>query len=212
MDIKKIFGQFLAKYDNTFIEYYDSSNLNQCFDLVSQWFDYIGYKFLLPLGVLNAYQVWKLPKLTSYFDMIENTPSAIPKVGDVVVWSKSYNGGAGHIGIATGGGDTKFFDAFEQNDPLGSKSHVKSYPYTHVLGWLHDKRAEQDNTMEDRRLYWFDLLNKPIFNKPHEELTDAHIMAWVNQYPSERYRSGEWDLTVGPQGLNLHEDSNKLSP
>lgn len=73
------------------------------------------------------------------FLKIPNTPTAIPQQGDIIIWSGDYNGGAGHTGIATGKGDVNTFDCFEQNDPLGSACHVKTYNYAYVTGWLRFK-------------------------------------------------------------------------
>lgn len=48
--------------------------------------------------------------------------------------SKPGTGGAGHVAIATGVGDTNTFQAFSQNDPTGSPSVLKTYNYSYVLG------------------------------------------------------------------------------
>lgn len=143
------FKSFLNKYDGKFVEYYDSSNLNQCFDLFGQWLDTLGLGGLVPLGVLNAYQVYDLAKLKPHFDTIPNTPNMIPLEGDVVVWAKSFNGTAGHIGIATGEGDLNKFKCFVQNDPLKSASHVKEYSYNHVLGFMRPKGYQYDELITD---------------------------------------------------------------
>ena len=62
------------------------------------------------------------------FDRIANTPSFVPKKGDIVVWSKSM-GGTGHIAIATGEGNTSYFYSYDQN---------WGYPYEPVTRHKHD--------------------------------------------------------------------------
>lgn len=132
---------FIQKWDGKYLESWDRNNLNQCTDLVLEWLKTIGRGDIIPLGILNAYEIYNPnhTKLKKYFDFIPNTPNAIPDEGDIVVWKKAYNGGAGHTGVATGRADIMSFDAFVQNDPIGSKSHVKKYKYTNVAGWLRYK-------------------------------------------------------------------------
>jgi hypothetical protein len=48
-------------------------------------------------------------------------------------------------------------------------------------------------TTMDRRPYWFDLINKVIWNKPFEEITDQMVNDWIKDYPTQRNRSGLWD-------------------
>lgn len=141
MDIKKTFTQFFNKYNQTFVEKVDATNKNQCFDLAVAWLDELG----LPRSFNHIYaqDIYLKPtaKTLENFDRIPNTPEAIPQTGDIVVWKGSYNGGVGHVGIATGRGTLDEFECFEQNDPIGSKAHNKLYSYAHVAGWLRDKRA-----------------------------------------------------------------------
>jgi len=139
MNIKQEFDKFVFKYNGKFVEVVDPTNKNQCMDLSRAWLDVLGH------GEANnhffAHQVYTAVtvKTKQYFDLISNTPEAIPQTGDIVVWSKSYNGTAGHIAICARGIDTRTFDAFSQNDPTGSPSTIRNYTYTNVLGWLRFK-------------------------------------------------------------------------
>lgn len=45
----------------------------------------------------------------------------------------------------------------------------------------------------DRRPYWFDRMNSVIWNKPHEQVTDAEVEKFVAEYPSQLSRSGLFD-------------------
>lgn len=150
------FDKFLADNNNTFVERVDSTNRNQCFDLAIYWCEYLGLPKNIFSGLLNAYQIYTNPTAITKenFTLIPNTPTGIPQKGDIVVWSNKY-GPAGHVGIATGTGDTKTFDCFEQNDPTGSNSHIKKYTYTAVLGWLRFKGNinSSDTPMENPDVY-----------------------------------------------------------
>ncbi len=41
----------------------------------------------------------------------------------------------GHVSVFENG-DTKTFNSFDQNYPVGSKCHTQSHTYKDVLGWL----------------------------------------------------------------------------
>lgn len=148
------FKDFLAKYNNQYVERVDSNAIFQCFDLAIAWCEWLGLPISIFSGLIAAHQIYNSPtKVTKdNFTLIPNTPDAVPKAGDIVVWSPFFNGGPGHVGIATGKGDTNSFECFEQNDPTGSKSHVKVYNYGSVLGWLRYKLAIQTQTMNPEQL------------------------------------------------------------
>lgn len=61
----------------------------------------------------------------------------------------------------------------------------------------------------DRRPYWFDLMNKVIWNRPHEQLSDNNINAFVQEYPSQLSRSGKWDQIAIKAGLS--GDTNEIT-
>lgn len=74
------------------------------------------------------------------FDKIKNAPENFPQLGDIIIWDHKFNTGAGHTGVATGQNtDVNKLDVFEQNDPLGSACHLKSYNYAYIIGWLRPK-------------------------------------------------------------------------
>lgn len=130
--------EYIVKWNGKYQERRDSTNLNQCFDLaVGYVIDVFGLPETTFQGLLYAYQIFDKPTdLTSKnFDFIKNTPYAVPKTGDIIVWGKTYNGTAGHVAVVNKG-NTDTFEAFSQNDPTGAKCILKTYPYTHVSGWL----------------------------------------------------------------------------
>lgn len=129
------FDKFLSDNNGKYIERVDSNALNQCFDLAIYWCENLGYPKSIYSGLLSAYQIytqWSNPA----FEKIANDATFVPIKGDTIVWSgsKPGTGGAGHVAVATGVGDTNTFQAFSQNDPTGSTSVLKTYNYSYVLG------------------------------------------------------------------------------
>ena len=120
-------------------EVVDSTNLNQCFDLVVGWADNLG----IPRSFqhLYAYQIYaNATSLTrNYYELIPNTPLAVPKKGDIVVWGRNFNGGIGHTAVATGFANLRYLEVFSQNDPIMAPCILKTYTYDHILGWLRPK-------------------------------------------------------------------------
>ena len=130
--------EHLDKWINKYQERRDPSNLNQCFDLaVGYCIDVFGLPETVFQGLLYAYQIFDKPTDLSSksFDFIKNTPYAVPKQGDIIVWGKSYNGVAGHVAVVNKA-TTDNFEAFSQNDPTGAKCILKTYNYNHISGWL----------------------------------------------------------------------------
>jgi len=207
------FKQFLDKWNGKPCEIYDPSSKDQCVDLVLAWLQALGLGHLIPLGIFNAFDMWKLPKLVPYFDFIPNTPDAIPQEGDIVVWGSSY-GKYGHVGIATGRGTLRTFSAFVQNDPIGTKSHViENYSYNGVLGWLRIKNSSNTNmtNLEKKAAWWFDLMNAVIWKKTREEMTDEMVQSWIKDYPGQRRRSGWYDKLVHYIKDRTNIDTNLVS-
>ena len=128
---------FIDKWNGKFLEAYDASNLNQCYDLITAWANYIG----LPAPMtLYAYQIYDT--CPDGWIRKQNMSNAKPEAGDIVVWAKGYAGGvAGHTAVATGAGvaegkDSDWFEVFSQNDPLGTPCKLKKYNFNYVRGWL----------------------------------------------------------------------------
>lgn len=133
-------NQFIANLNGQFVEVSSHSALYQCMDLAYLWVFCLGF----PKSTIQnqyAHQVYTNPKEITYeyFEIIPNTPSAIPEDGDLVVWKATSSNPVGHIAIALGGGTTRKFMCFEQNSPLGTPAHISERTYTGVLGWLRPK-------------------------------------------------------------------------
>lgn len=126
------FSDFLAKFNGQNGVGNTLENKGQCTGLANVFIvDYLKKSFIWgnAKDFINNYN----PK---DFEVILNTPDAIPQQSDIVIWGQAYNGNYGHVGVATGTGDLNSFECFVQNDPLGSNCHLKTYNYNSVLGWL----------------------------------------------------------------------------
>lgn len=209
-----IFDKFVSDYNNKPIKIFPNNYPPQCFEEAVKFTDLLGVPHVAgnpsPFPYPNAYQIYTDfgAFQAKYFDRIPNTPDYVPKKGDTVVWAGSLNGGIGHVATATGKGDTNSFEAFSQNWPLGSNAHLMNFSYNHVLGALRYKVSGATPSM-DRRPYWFDLINKVVWNKPYEQVTDAEVNKFVSEYPSQRARSGKWDQLCIKAGLT--GDSNVVT-
>jgi hypothetical protein len=109
------------------------ANKGQCVGLVEAWLDSLGAPHIWG----NAKDLlYNAP--TGHYKRTYNSPTNLPSVGDVVVWGNTWGSGYGHCGIVVAA-TAMAFTAFEQNDPLASKPHVKGYSYDGVIGWLTPK-------------------------------------------------------------------------
>lgn len=161
--MKDKLNQFIANVNGQFVEVSDHSNVYQCMDLAYFWVFCLGFP-KESIQRLRAFEVYTKPTPVSqkYFDKIPNTIEAIPQDGDLVVWGGDY-GPAGHIAIALGGGTTKTFKCFEQNNPLGTNAHIQMRNYDKVLGWLRPK-VDIDRSVD------------PNASRPTLEVTDQTLL------------------------------------
>ena len=124
---------------------YDGSYGVQCYDL----FNFYAHDFFAvpntDLFRFNyAYELFsrfdETTVIKTKFTKIANTSSFIPQRGDVCIWKKSLNGKAGHVAIATGEGNTKYFYSYDQNwtgrnDAMSKMKH----DYSNFYGVLRPK-------------------------------------------------------------------------
>ena len=132
------FTEFVTKYNGQKNVGNTAENKGQCVGLIANWVDELNLPHIWGHAMdlfVNADE--------KFFQKILNTPDAIPIAGDIIVWNKKFNGTVGHTGLATSTGTTSTFECFEQNDPLGSACHMKTYNYNSITGWL---RPEQPIT------------------------------------------------------------------
>lgn len=154
--------QFITKYNNQPVEVFDKNNKNQCVDLFLAYIrDVLGLGSIIPIGIVNAYDIYnKTTRFTPHATKHKNTPTFVPKRGDVAIWSSKY-GPAGHVAIVTEA-DINRFRAFSQNDPIGSPCVIREYNYNNVLGFLTPNNLPEEN---------MDKLQACL--KAHKEAVDA---------------------------------------
>ncbi len=133
------FQQFLQTYNGQQEVGSTSENIGQCTGLVNAWTSALNLPFIWG----NACDMF-VNADEQFYTKILNTPEAIPQQGDIVCWSAKFNATVGHVGICTGTGDINTFECFEQNDPLGSNCHLKTYNYKSVIGWLRPKPTQNE--------------------------------------------------------------------
>ena len=174
--------EFFDKYNNQPNVGNTPQNRGECVGLVSLWMD----NFNIPHVYGHAKDLY-VNAPDDYFAKIANTPDAIVQEGDMVVWGAGYNGTFGHTGIAKGKATVDKFDCFEQNDPLGSKPHIKTYNYAYVIGWLRFKSViiaqpiAQEPTQPIRQII-IDIYRAICGVEPSKNEIKARLDSQINTY------------------------------
>lgn len=131
------FSEFIKEYNGKSFDYDGVAGV-QCVDLIKMYLDKVFNIKAGPWGNAKDYYLnfEKLP-ISKYFIKIKNTASFIPQKGDICVWGLELNV-YGHIAIATGEGDTRYFYSYDLN--WGSKNVKKVlHSYRGFLGVLRYK-------------------------------------------------------------------------
>lgn len=133
------YDEFVRAYNGKPTDY-DGAYGAQCVDLIKAYLNKVfGIK---PGSWGNAKYYWlnfsKHSELTKNFTKIENTPSFVPKKGDIMVWNGNVGGGCGHVAICTGEGNTSEFYSYDQNWN-GKEMHKVKHDYDDVYGVLRPK-------------------------------------------------------------------------
>ena len=133
------YDEFVKAYNGKATDY-DGAYGAQCVDLIKLYLDKVfGIK---PGSWGNAKYYWlnyaEHKPLVEAFSRISNTPSFVPKRGDIMVWNGAKGGGAGHIAICTGEGNTSEFYSYDQNWNGKEMQRVK-HDYDDVYGVLRPK-------------------------------------------------------------------------
>lgn len=142
--------EFFKKYLGKRVEWDNTKNARyQCVDYVKAYIELCyGIKTSSGAAWGNAKDYYlSFPKaLQGKFKRIANTPSFVPKKGDIVIWNGTY----GHIAVADGVGNTSYFYSYDQNygstDELKKVRRVK-HSYKNFLGVLRPTSlAEKEET------------------------------------------------------------------
>lgn len=129
--------QFIDKYNGKFIDF-DKSYGPQCVDLMRQYVQEVLRMDPYTIPRANyAKNIFYNFRTNNNFKKVINTPTAVPKKGDIIFWGWRYpvTGYAGHVAIVTGANVYRFI-SFDQNYPTGSTCHYVNHDYRGVLGWL----------------------------------------------------------------------------
>lgn len=121
---------------------YDGGYSVQCVDLIKLYLDKVFNIKIGAIGNAEAYyrRYDEVPLLKNNFDRIANTPNFVPQRGDICIFGTAL-GKYGHICIATGEGDTSYFNSWDQN--WGSKEMKEiTHNYNGFLGVLRYKNKE----------------------------------------------------------------------
>lgn len=113
---------------------YDGVYDNQCTDICKQWLSDLGYSVS---GAWGNGKDWDKNGSRADLQWIANTPTGVPKEGDIMVFG---GGSYGHVSIFISG-DVNSFKSFDQNYPGGKLEPcgVFTHKYTgslYVKGWL----------------------------------------------------------------------------
>lgn len=135
------YNEFIATYNGKGTDY-DGGYGVQCVDFIKLYLDKVfGIK---PGAWGDAKYYWinfnKHPELVANFTRIANTPSFVPKKGDIMVWKGSLSGsdGCGHVAVCDGVGNTSYFYSYDQNWQGKAAKRVK-HNYNSVYGVLRPK-------------------------------------------------------------------------
>ena len=141
------FNEYFSKNIGKSIEF-DGVYPYQCCDMVNDYmqkcfniFTYYPYNF-------NAQQYFtrfnEVSALVKNFTKISNTPEFVPMKGDICVFKSADN--VGHISVATGEGNTKYFYSYDQNYNGHKYVAKEKHTYTNFLGVLRYKGNALDTT------------------------------------------------------------------
>lgn len=125
--------QFFSKWDGKKLDY-DGAYGAQCKDVFSQYNRDVAKNPNYIVG--NAHVLFDVAP-TSVYEKIKNTPSGVPRKGDIMIWSEGI-GKYGHVAIFVEGNVNRF-KSFDQNFPIGSACHYQEHNWKHVIGWLRPK-------------------------------------------------------------------------
>ena len=170
--------EFFDKWNGKGIDF-DGFYDNQCMDLAEE---YNREVVNAPRLSGNAADVWDVYPV-NFYEKIQNTPTGVPSLGDIVIWNRRVGGGFGHIAIFSEG-DANKFTSFDQNWPEGSNCHFQEHDYKNVFGWLHPKLT---NTVAVDSKVFENLVRKSttldkVVEKLHITDSETIVLAEINKF------------------------------
>lgn len=132
------YSEFISEYNGKSFDYDGVSGV-QCVDLIKMYLDKVfGIKAGAWGNAKDYYENFNNLPLKNNFERIANTPSFVPKKGDIAVFGTGLGNKYGHICIATGEGDTDNFYSYDLNWN-GKTVHKVNHTYKGFLGVLRPK-------------------------------------------------------------------------
>ena len=132
------YSEFISEYNGKSFDYDGVSGV-QCVDLIKMYLDKVfGIKAGAWGNAKDYYENFNNLPLKNSFERIANTPSFVPKKGDIAVWGAGLGNTYGHIAIATGEGNTSNFNSYDLNWN-GKTVHKVNHTYKGFLGVLRPK-------------------------------------------------------------------------
>lgn len=132
--------EFINKYNwkQVDVDNYPTYDKTQCVDLLKKYYpEVLGVPAIRGNG-----GDYFANSPSAQFLKFYNTPTGVPRPGDVMVWKKTAVLPFGHVGIVTRA-NVFWFETFEQNWPSAASpchivrhSYIGTYP---VLGWVRKK-------------------------------------------------------------------------
>jgi hypothetical protein len=107
----------------------------QCVDVANMWAKYIG--------IHESYGNANTLNYSRDCDWVPNTPTAVPKPGDIVIWN-GYPADSqyGHVALNIFGSNVHQLRCLSQNWPEGSPVHVVLFGYQGVHGWWSPRKLQ----------------------------------------------------------------------
>lgn len=148
---------FINNHNNKPLNY-DNAYGNQCMDLYHFYVQEVLPGFPHP-ALPGAAWLWNNYD-RNFYDRIDNTITAVPRPGDILIWGTKAGGGFGHVAVYVSG-NVLSFTSFDQNWPsqgyydsnrnfIGTGvCHLQNHNYFGgLLGWL---RPKQQNLTDDQK-------------------------------------------------------------
>lgn len=178
------FNELLGILNGEYKEIAGTSAKNQCVDLANTYIKYVLRLPIVEFANAKDFPI-KVAQQGNNYNWILNSPTNVPKEGDLVIWDGVY----GHIAIFIEGDANKFI-SFDENFPTGSPCHIQEHDYKNVIGWLHPKNSA--------------VITQPIAQPEggdqvnREQLIIDAYKALTGEYPTDdekRYRLEHWTNT-----------------
>ena len=191
------FQDFITRWNGKYIDF-DGVYGAQCMDLMHQYIvevlDFTDGRILAAPAAKDVFLNFQNVYGNQIFEKIDNTPTGVPKEGDIMFWGTGI-GQYGHVAIFVEG-DANNFRSFDENFPIGSPCHIQSHSYSGVLGWLRTKQSNDFVSVPKAQLEEFERV-KAGWNQIREKLNVEDNVTVV---------VGEIDKLIGYQDAVLDKD------